>query len=188
VHLQADPAVERNRGILLGVVEGRDAVDPRLDPRPLGADPILVPVVRPHARCSPGIDRFGDHLLAARLVVQLAPPLVAGVHLVADHLVALGSADAANLDAGVHETLVTADPECEPEVEILERFPRADERVVRHRLGGRAADDRPVGHLPPAVLTRADLPAFEAPAVEQRPGGRFGPPCPAAPWAEEGGA
>ena len=104
VDLDADLAVGRDVRRGLDVIERRDAVDPAADAVALGEDAIFVPLAFLHGGEDRGrVLRFGDDLVAAALVVDLAIPALAVIYLVAAHLGAVRDAHAAHLDAAVDE-------------------------------------------------------------------------------------
>src|SRR5205823_1118029 len=99
VDLEGDLAVAGDLGVLLLVLDRRDAVDRKPDLVAHRSDDVLVPAVLVE-----GVERLlrgGDERpVAAGLVVERGPVAVAEVGLIAGHLVA-GDADAPELDAAV---------------------------------------------------------------------------------------
>ena len=83
---------------------------------------------------------LGEDLAPAAFVVEGAPVAVADVGLVADHLVVVGDALGAELDAGV-DVLVAGDLELQAQVEVLEALGGGEELVARGGLVGGAGDD-----------------------------------------------
>ena len=99
VHLNPDVAIGRNRGVGLAVFDRWHAVDPRANLLPFGPNLVFVPVVRLDRRFERlRVDGAGKHLVAAGLIVELAPPARARIDLIALHLARFRHAKAANLD------------------------------------------------------------------------------------------
>jgi hypothetical protein len=164
--LEADPAVRRDSGVGLGVIQRRHAVDPGAEPATLGADAVLVPVAfLDRGLDGLGVGRVGDDLVAAALVVELAVPTRPEVHLITRHLGVVGDA----------HTLRICTPLFTKPVPVRRRLPRAvrssgrllfvaRNEVARHVLRGRTAADLAGLDAPPG---RVALPAVEGLAVKQ---------------------
>jgi len=167
VDLQRDHALLRDRGVGLRVVDCLDAVDRELDPPTLAADHVFVPaVLRPSAGLRDGLlGRCHEHSVAAALVVETALVGVADVGLVADHLVVVGNADGAELNAGI-EVLTAVDLVFEAELEVAERAVGGEELILRCGLRRAARHDRAI--LDPPGGFRVAVPAREGRAVEER--------------------
>ena len=167
VNLDPDLAVEGDGRIGLGVVERGDAVDPRPEPRAFGENAVVVPI----SGANGGVDRgfvegARDDFVAARFVVEFAPPFVTGVDLIAGHFGVVGHAQAADLHSAIDQAGrgVAGEFELQAEIEVLKRARRCEEVVVRDFFGGGAAGERAVLHAPPF---RVAFPAGEGAAVEE---------------------
>ena len=168
VDLDADLAVGRDVRGGLDIIERRHAVDPAADAVALGKDAILVPLALLHGGEDGGrVLRFGDDLVAAALVVDLAIPALAVVDLVAAHLGAVRNPHAADLHAAVDEARA-GQAQLKAEVEVLIGLLSREEEVLRHLHRGGAAADLAVLDAPPGGVA---LPAREGLAVEDRDGG-----------------
>ena len=167
VDLQRDHAFLRDRRIGLRVVGSLDAIDREPDPPALAPDHVFVPaVLRPTAGLGNGLlGRCHEHAVAAALVVKAALVGVADVGLVADHLVVVGNADGAELNAGI-EVLAAVDLVFEAELEVAERAVCGEELIPRRGRRGAARDDRAI--LDPPGGFRVAVPAGEGRAVEER--------------------
>ena len=105
MNLDGDLAVGRDVRLGLNVIECRHAVNPAADTGAFGEDAVLVPLAFLHGgEHAGGVFRFGDYFIAAALVVDLAVPALAVVHLIAAHLRAIRHTHAAHLDPAINET------------------------------------------------------------------------------------
>ena len=165
VDLDADLAVGRDVRGGLDVIERRHAVDPAADAVALGEDAILVPLALLHGGEDGGrVLRFGDDLVAAALVVDLAIPALAVIYLVATHLSAVRDAHAADLHAAVDEARA-GQAQLEAKVEVLIGLLGREEEVLRDLRRKRTAADLAVLDAPPGGVA---LPAGEGLAIEDR--------------------
>ena len=170
VNLRGNDAIERNVGILLGVITHLHPVDPNLDARALGEDAVLVPPVGIHLGGElTGIERFGEDQAAPVFIVDLAKPTLAAVHLVAlDRARGIILQPlAADLNAAVDEPRlrVTRALDLEAQVKVRISFLGGNEAVARKLLLVGASRDGPVLHPPYLGIV---IPALEGLTVKKR--------------------
>ena len=167
--LEGDPAIGGDVRLGLDVIERRHAVDPAAEAVPLGEDAVFVPLAfLDGGEHGGGVLGVGDDLVAAALVVKLAIPAFAVVHLVAGHLGTVRHAHAAHLHAAVHEARA-GEAELHAEVEVLIGLLGREEEVLRHLDRGRAAADLAVLDAPPGGVA---FPARQGLAIEEGDRGR----------------
>ena len=175
VDLQSDEAI--------GVVDGRIglAVGQRLlaveaddDERTHGLDLVLVPLALLlevgdfrlvlDADATVAGARAGEELLATGFVVERAGMAMADVGLIADHLVGrIGRAEAAELDAGIHEAFGSGQLILERQAEVIKATLSGQELVTRI-AGHRAAYDLTVLDAPDLGVA---VPARQGLAIKQ---------------------
>ena len=167
VRLNTDVTVERDVGVRFGVVEGRHIIDPRTNTSTLCPNAICVPAVfLDNLVDGSQISRLTHNFVPTRFVIQLTPPTVARIHLVADHLRTVGLSHAPDLNARIDEAFGSRDANFQAQIKIIKRFFGGEKSVVGNTLRQRAARDRAVDHVPPRTIGVKRLPSIERFAVE----------------------
>ena len=176
VDLQANQAIRIvDTRIGLGVIQGGLAVEEDRDPRTFGPDFILVPfaLLLEFGDLRVGLDaigtdtgtRAGQELLTTGFIVEGTSVPLTNVSLVADHLVGrVGRAQAAELDARVHEPFGTDELILERQAEVI-KGALGRQEFVAGVSGHRTTHDLAV--LDPPDL-RVPFPSRERLAIEQR--------------------
>lgn len=96
--LDADMTILSNALIFLHVINGRDTVNPSCYSTTVTKNSVLIPAVTydRSIHCL-HIRRLDNNFIAAGLVVQLAPPSVTNINLVAAYFMAIGKPHTAHL-------------------------------------------------------------------------------------------
>ena len=109
--LQADAAPAGDGVVRLHVVHRLPSVDPQLDPRPLGENPVPVPAVPIERLLDHGGLRPREHAVASRLVVQAAPPRrIADVEVRRRILAVRGISQVVSIGGDVKQYQILVDP------------------------------------------------------------------------------
>ena len=153
MNLRSDDAIERNLGILLGVITHLHPIDPDLDAGALGEDAILVPPIGIHLGGElTGIERFGEDQAAAVFIVDLAKPALTAVHLIAldraPRIILQPLAPYLNTAVDEPRLRVSRALDLEAQVKVGEGFLGGNEAVARELLLVGASRDGAVLHPP----------------------------------------
>ena len=164
VDLDADLAVGGDIRFGLEVIESRHAIDPAADAIPFGEDAVFVPFAfLDRSEHGGGVLRLSDDLIAAALVVDLAVPALAVVHLVAAHLRAIRHAHAAHLNTAIDETR-SGQAQFDAQIKVLVRLLGREEEVLGDLRRERTAADLASLDAPPSGIT---LPASKGLPIKQ---------------------
>ncbi len=156
------------RNVLLDfrVIDRQHAIEPHANAGTLGPDAVFVPLVGLQCSLLRLVARTSEKCLSTALVVERSVVAFSEIRLIADHLVMVRNAPAAELHSAVHEAFRPDELVLEPQVEVAVLAFRGNELIARDRRFERAGGDGSVFNTP--RLLRVPRPAGKALALEER--------------------